>query len=77
MKNLTEYKKDQKRRTHANRVAKEYSIACMVIDHLVSPIFKRSDERWAAMLDELGQKHWELDLKLDPQDHPPEVVGIY
>jgi CTP synthase (UTP-ammonia lyase) len=43
------------------------------LERRFSPILAASQERWDEMLQELRQRHWELDVKLNPQNHPPEV----
>lgn len=39
----------------------------------IQPFLAASQERWYGMLEELGQQHWELDIKLNSQNHPPEI----
>lgn len=70
MKNLTAHHKIVKQHRARNR-CNEAMFA--ELKRRIQPILAASQGRWDGMLEELRQRHWELDVKLNPQNHPPEV----
>lgn len=70
MKNLTAHKHIVAQHRARNR-CNEAMFA--ELQYRFALIMIASQERWDGMLEELRQRHWELDVKLNPQNHPPEV----
>lgn len=70
MKNLS-YHKKQVRLKRARNTFQQWADARL--DEISARVRLASNKRWDVMIDDLDQLHWELDILIRPEDHPPEL----